>query len=138
MHESGAALETFRRNVEAQGGDPRVCDNPSEILPLTDQAFKVESPRSGFVVEVDTQEVGHAIAEAGGGRVRIEDEIDPAVGFMSEAKIGDQLRAGDSIGVVFCGDAAHGRKAAARIQAAYAIGDAAPSGTLALIKEVID
>jgi pyrimidine-nucleoside phosphorylase/thymidine phosphorylase len=138
VHESGAALETFRRNVEAQGGDPRVCDDPSAILPLTGQAFEVESPRSGFVIKIDTQEVGHAIAEAGGGRVRIEDMIDPAVGFMSEAKIGDQLRAGDSIGVVFCGDAATGRKAAARIQTAYAIDDAAPSERLALIKEVID
>ena len=138
VYESGAALETFRRNVEAQGGDPRVCDNPSDILPLTDQAFEVESPRSGFVVKVDTQEVGHAIAEAGGGRVRIDDKIDPAVGFMCQAKIGDQLRAGDSIGVVFCDDAATGRKAAARIQAAYTIDDAAPAETLELIKEVID
>jgi pyrimidine-nucleoside phosphorylase len=28
---SGAALERFRRNVEAQGGDPRVCDDPSRV-----------------------------------------------------------------------------------------------------------
>ena len=27
--ESGAALERFRRNVEEQGGDPRVCDDPA-------------------------------------------------------------------------------------------------------------
>jgi pyrimidine-nucleoside phosphorylase len=138
VHESGAALEAFRRNVEAQGGDPRVCDNPADILPLTDQAFKVESPRSGFVVRVNTQEVGHAIAEAGGGRVRIEDKIDPRVGFKSEAKIGDELRAGDSIGVVFCDDASRGEAAAARIQAAYEIGETAPSELPVLIKEVID
>jgi pyrimidine-nucleoside phosphorylase len=138
VYQSGAALETFRRNVEAQGGDPRVCDNPADILPLTDQAFKVESPRSGFVVRVDTQEVGHAIAEAGGGRVRIEDKIDARVGFMSEAKIGDELRAGDSIGVVFCDDAGLAQMAVARIQAAYEIGETAPSELPVLIKEVID
>jgi pyrimidine-nucleoside phosphorylase len=138
VHESGAALETFRRNVEAQGGDPRVCDDPSSILPLTDQAFKVESRRSGFIVNVDSQEVGHAIAEAGGGRVRIEDRIDPVVGFMSEAKIGDQLRAGDSIGVVFCDDSDRGQRAAARIQAAYEIGDDLPAELPKLIKELID
>ncbi|HKP39109.1 MAG TPA: thymidine phosphorylase [Pyrinomonadaceae bacterium] len=137
LHESGAALETFRRNVEGQGGDPRVCDDPARILPLTDQAFKVESPRSGFLVKVDAQEVGHAIAEAGGGRVRIEDKIDPAVGFLGEPKIGDELRAGDSIGVVFCDDADRGKQAAARIQAAYEIGDAPPE-IPELIKEVID
>src|SRR5258708_4478181 len=52
VHESGAALECFRRNVEAQGGDPRVCDDPTKILPLTEKAIKGESPRSGFVVKV--------------------------------------------------------------------------------------
>jgi pyrimidine-nucleoside phosphorylase len=91
LHQSGAALECFRRNVEAQGGDPRVCDDPAGILPLTEKAIKVESPRSGFVFKVQTEEVGHAIAEAGGGRVRVDDRIDPAVGFVSEVKIGDQL-----------------------------------------------
>src|SRR5438067_7122319 len=29
VHESGAALESFRRNVAAQGGDARACDQPS-------------------------------------------------------------------------------------------------------------
>src|SRR6059058_6179220 len=94
VHESGAALESFRRNVEAQGGDARACDQPSKILPLTETSFKVESPRSGFISAVDTEEIGHAIAEAGGGRVRIEDTIDPTVGFVSEVKIGDEVRAG--------------------------------------------
>ena len=137
VHESGAALETFRRNVEAQGGDPRVCDDPAGILPLTEKAIKVESPRSGFVNRVDTSEVGHAIAEAGGGRVRIEDTIDPAVGFIGEVKIGDQVRAGDLIGLVYCDDSDRGQAAASRIRAAYEIADQ-PGQRPELIKEVID
>jgi pyrimidine-nucleoside phosphorylase len=137
VHESGAALETFRANVAAQGGEPRVCDDPAGILPLTDKAFEVESPRSGFVTKVDTAEVGHAVAEAGGGRVRIEDKIDPRVGLVAKIKIGDEVRAGDSIGVVFCDDAARGEAAAARIKAAYEIGDA-PVDPPQLVKEVID
>jgi len=138
VHESGAALECFRRNVEAQGGDPRVCDNPRQILPLTDRAVKVESPRSGFVVGVDTEEIGHAIAEAGGGRVRIEDKIDVEVGFVGEVKIGDQLGSGDSIGTVFCADAELGEQASQRIQAAYKISEQPPTELPMLIKEVID
>ncbi len=54
IHESGAALDAFRRNVAAQGGDPRVCDEPRKYLPLTENTFKVESPRSGFVIKVDS------------------------------------------------------------------------------------
>ncbi len=145
MHQSGAAFECFRKNVEAQGGNPRVCDDPAGILPLTAKAIKVESRRSGFIVGVETEEIGHAIAEAGGGRVRMEDQIDPAVGFVCEARIGDELRAGgdelragDQIGVVYCDNTDRGQRAAARIQAAYEIGEAAPAELPALIKEVID
>jgi len=137
VHESGAALETFRRNVEAQSGDPRVCDDPQNVLPLTDKAFPVESPRSGFVTQVDAAEVGHAIAEAGGGRVRIEDKIDPRVGFVSEVKIGDEVRAGDPIGVISCDDSRRAEAAVLRIKAAYQIGEAA-SQAPELIREVID
>lgn len=138
VHESGAALECFRRNVEAQGGDPRVCDDPAGILPLTGKVIKVESPRAGFITKVDTEEIGHAIAEAGGGRVRMEDQIDPAVGFLNEVKIGDQLRSGDLIGLVYCDDPHRGQRAAARVQAAFEIGDASPAELPVLIKEVID
>jgi len=137
VHQSGAALECFRRNVEAQGGDPRVCDDPAGVLPLTEKVFKVESRRSGFITKVDTAEIGHAIAEAGGGRVRTEDEIDPTVGFRAEVKIGGELRRGDEIGLVYCADASRGQRAAARIQAAYELGDG-PVELPVLIKEVID
>ena len=138
VHESGAALECFRKNVEAQGGDPRVCDDPAGILPLTDVSVKVESPRSGFVTKINAQEIGHAIAEAGGGRVRIEDRIDPTVGFLAEVKIGCELRSGDSIGLVYCDDAARAERAAARIKAAYVIEDEGSESIPQLIKEVID
>jgi pyrimidine-nucleoside phosphorylase len=138
LHRTGAVLDCFRKNVEAQGGDPRVCDDPGGILPLTDKAFKVESPRSGFIIKVETQEIGHAIAEAGGGRVRMEDRIDPTVGFVGDVKIGDELRAGDLMGLVYCNEPDRGQRAAARIQAAYEIGDAPPAELPVLIKDVID
>lgn len=137
VHQSGEALESFRQNVAAQGGDPRVCDEPQRILPLTENSFKVESPRSGVISSVNTQEIGHAIAEAGGGRVRIEDRIDPTVGFIADVKIGDELRADDLIGTVFCRNATDGERAVARIQAAYEIDDA-PVAAPQLIKEVIE
>ncbi len=98
---SGAALECFRQNVAAQGGDPRVCDDPAAFLPLVSESIKVESPRSGFITEIETTEIGHAIAALGGGRVRIEDKIDPTVGFIAEKKIGDQIDKGELLGTVY-------------------------------------
>ena len=135
---SGAALECFRRNVEAQGGNPRVCDDPVNILPLVTQSFRVESPRSGFITKVNTAEIGHAIASIGGGRVRIDDTIDPSVGLIADVRIGDQVSEDVSLGTIYCSDEAKAREAAARIQAAYEIGDQPVNELPQLIKEVIN
>jgi pyrimidine-nucleoside phosphorylase len=136
--DSGAALDCFRRNVEAQGGEPRVCDDPDRFLPLARESVKVESPRHGFITRVNTTEVGHAIAAIGGGRVRIEDSIDASVGFMAEAKIGEAVGPAQIIGTVLCSDLSKGREAAARIQAAYEVGDEPPAEVPKLIREVIN
>ena len=135
--ESGKALECLQSNVAAQGGDPRVCDAPKDFLPLVSETVKVESPRSGFITKVDTTEIGHAIAAIGGGRVRIEDTVDPTVGFTSELKLGDQVSAGEAIGIVYCVDPDAAAEAARRIQAAYQIGDAAMQSPQ-LVKEIVN
>jgi len=134
---SGKALESFRANVAAQGGDPRVCDEPDKFLPLAAESFKVESPRSGFVTKINTADIGHAIAAIGGGRVRIDDEIEPSVGFIADVKIGHRVNAGAGIGTVYCRDAVKATEAVQAIQAAYEIGDA-PLEELLLVKEVIN
>ncbi len=136
--ESGDALECFRQNVAAQGGDARVCDDPEAFLPLVSESFKVESPRSGFITEIETTEIGHAIAALGGGRVRIEDKIDPTVGFIAEKKIGDKVDSGELLGTVYARDQSKARATAARIQAAYRLNEASHSQRPSLIKEVIN
>jgi len=136
--DSGKALECLRKNIEAQGGEPRVCDSPGSFLPLVKESFKVESPRSGFITSINTTEIGHTIAAIGGGRVRIEDVIDPTVGFVTELKIGDHVSAGEVVGVVYCADEAKAHEAAARIQGAYQVGDQEPNDREMLVKEVIE
>lgn len=135
---SGEALECLRRNIEAQGGEPKVCDSPTKFLPLVSESVKVESARSGFITKVDTTDIGHAIAAIGGGRVRIEDVVNPAVGFIAERKIGDRVNANDVIGVVYCAEESTAHETALRIQAAYQIGDEPPPASQKLVKEVIN
>jgi pyrimidine-nucleoside phosphorylase len=135
--ESGAALERFRRNVEEQGGDPRVCDDPGRLSDLTVQEVRVESEHAGYVVSIDTAEVGRALASIGGGRQRVEDEIDPAVGFMARARVGQQVSMGEPLGLLYCRPGLRAEAAAARIRAAYEVGEAAPNHVPELIKEVI-
>jgi len=135
---SGQALECFRQNVAAQGGEPKVCDDPAGFLPLVTESFKVESPRSGFVTKVNTSEIGHAIAAIGGGRVRIDDTIDPTVGFIAQARIGDAVDEGAAIGTVYCRDHSSAEEAGRRIQAAYEIGEQSPTEIPHLLREVIN
>ncbi|MFL6211679.1 MAG: thymidine phosphorylase [Pyrinomonadaceae bacterium] len=135
--DSGAALECFRANVAAQGGDVRVCDEPARLFTSGLHAVKVESPRAGFVTQVDAAEVGFAVASIGGGRVRVEDEVDAAIGFMADARHGDEVATGDALGVLYCRDEAQAQAARPRIQAAYTIGAESPPVPLKLIKEVI-
>ena len=136
--DSGAALEALRRNIIAQAGDPRVCDDPAGFLPLVTENVEVKSPRSGFITKVDTTEIGHTIAAIGGGRVRIEDVIDPTVGFVTEVKIGDPIAQNESIGVVYCSDQNRAREAADRIKESYLIHDEPPADPQSLVKEIIN
>ncbi|HEX8688391.1 MAG TPA: hypothetical protein VF654_17890, partial [Pyrinomonadaceae bacterium] len=135
--DSGAALERFRRNVEAQGGDPRVCDDPARLSDLTLREVRVESEHAGYVEAIDAAEVGRAVASIGGGRARVEDEIDPAVGYTARARVGQQVSAGEPLGLLHCRPGAYGSAAAARVRAAYTVGEAAPNHVPELIKEVI-
>ncbi|MFL6254621.1 MAG: thymidine phosphorylase [Pyrinomonadaceae bacterium] len=135
--DSGAALERFRRNVEEQGGNPRVCDNPQMLTDLTVQEVRVESEHAGYVEAIDTSEVGRAVASIGGGRMRVEDKIDFAVGYFARARTGQQVSAGEPLGLLYCRPGSHAETAAARIRAAYTVGDAAPVHVPELIKEVI-
>ncbi len=136
---SGQGLELFRQNIVAQGGDARVCDEPRRVLQTsTLRAVKVESPRAGFVTRVDAAEIGYAVSAIGGGRVRLEDEIDFQVGFVAEVKQGDGVAAGEPLGTLYCRDGAQSSSASARIRAAYTVGDEPPPGaSVKLIKEVI-
>jgi pyrimidine-nucleoside phosphorylase len=135
--DSGAALERFRRNVEAQGGDPRVCDEPRRLSDLTVREVRVESEHAGYVEAIDAAELGRAVASIGGGRARVEDRIDPAVGYFARAKVGQQVSAGEPLGLLYCRAGAKSEAAAARIRAAYTVGDEAPAQVPVLIKEVI-
>jgi pyrimidine-nucleoside phosphorylase len=100
---SGRALETLALVIEAQGGNPVVIDD-LELLPQAGEVEVFRSPRDGMVERVEPRRIGRAILELGGGRRTIEDEIDPAVGFVIPTKPGDRVRAGEPLASVFARD----------------------------------
>ena len=119
---SGAALEMFGKLIEAQGGDRRVIDDPS-LLPQAGAVEVYRAADSGTVVGVEPRLIGRAITELGGGRQRLEDIIDPSVGFVITVKPGDKVTTGEPIASVFAQDKAGIDTGMAALARAITIGD---------------
>jgi pyrimidine-nucleoside phosphorylase/thymidine phosphorylase len=93
----GSALERFRRVVAAQGGDPRVCDDPLGVLPRATRLETVRAETSGFISRLKAWSVGQASMLLGAGRATAEDAVDPAAGIVLRKTPGDSVSAGDVI-----------------------------------------
>lgn len=98
--QDGSTLKTFRQMIIAQGGDPRVIDNPT-IMPQAKYKFELPAKRDGFVTEMTADEIGIAAMLLGGGRQSKEDIIDYAVGIELHKKIGDQVNKGESLLTIY-------------------------------------
>jgi pyrimidine-nucleoside phosphorylase len=102
---SGKAAARFQQIIEAQGGNPAVVDDPS-LLPQAAECELYLAPRSGVVAQVEPRAVGRGVTALGGGRTRVEDHVDPSVGFVITARPGDVVRAGEPLGTILARDAA--------------------------------
>jgi pyrimidine-nucleoside phosphorylase len=96
---NGAALLKFRDVVEAQGGDPEIVDGTRPLVSAPHR-HTLHARSAGFVRECDALAIGMAVVRLGGGRVAAEDSIDPAVGLVLAAKIGDEVAEGDELATV--------------------------------------
>ena len=107
---SGLAAEKFERVIEAQGGNPKVLEDPS-VLPQAQAVEVFTAPRTGVVTGVEPRAIGRGIVAMGGGRLRVEDTVDPTVGFVITVKPGDKVLEGEPIASVFARDEAGVRTA---------------------------
>jgi pyrimidine-nucleoside phosphorylase len=121
---TGAAAEQFRKVIEAQGGDPRVVDDPA-LLPQANQVEIYSAPRRGFISRVEPRAIGKAIIDMGGGRATMEDVVDPSVGLVITAKPGDWVEAGEPLGTIFARDRGGIEVARHTLGSAIRIGDEA-------------
>jgi pyrimidine-nucleoside phosphorylase len=98
---SGRAMEKFREMVEAQEGD---LDESRHIAP----ASEVTAAASGYVSAMETEQLGVAIIELGGGRKKLGDELDHSTGLEMLVRLGEKVDRGQPLVRVF----AHHNKAA--------------------------
>lgn len=131
----GEALAKFREMVAAQGGDPGVVDDPAR-LPKAPVVVPVPAPADGYVAAIDAEAIGLAAMALGAGRATKDDVIDPAVGVVLRAKVGEAVRRGDPLADIHAGHRERTADVAARVATAYVMARAAPQ-LRPLIHEVI-
>jgi homotetrameric cytidine deaminase len=82
--DSGRALQKFRDMVTAQGGNFEASRPRGPMSTLRARS-------AGFVAALDTERIGLAVAELGGGRTKVQDRIDHSVGLEMLVRLGDQV-----------------------------------------------
>src|SRR5512138_1117572 len=117
---SGKAASKFEEIIDAQGGNPGIVEDPS-ALPQAGACELFLAPRAGVVSRVEPRAVGRGVAALGGGRSRMEDTVDPSVGFVITAKPGDVVQSGEPLATVFARDRAGIETGLATLRHAVAI-----------------
>ncbi len=133
----GRAFAKLQEIVEAQGGDPASLDEGGRGLPRAPRLEPLPSPAKGFVGALDAELVGRAAVALGAGRARLEDAVDPAVGIVLAAKVGDPVEAGQPLCTIHASD--EGRLAEARelLGHAFVIADAPPAPRPLVIERIV-
>jgi len=118
LRDSGAAARRMEMLVEAQGGDPRVVARP-DLLPAAPVVRTVAAHADGWVAEADARTIAEAALELGAGRLRKGDPVDPAVGVVVLARVGDRLAPGAPLAEVHARTDAAAEAAEARLRDAF-------------------
>lgn len=117
---TGKALEKFREMIKRQGGHPRVLDD-YRLLPWAKYKLLVNSDRQGYVQSIDTRKIGLCAMKLGAGREKMDSPIDPGVGMLIKKKVGDPVRKGEALAVVFANNLKKARQASQEIRPGYQI-----------------
>ncbi|MDR2296468.1 MAG: thymidine phosphorylase [Clostridiales Family XIII bacterium] len=123
---SGAGLEKLRALIAGQGGNPAVIDDFS-LFPKAALSVAVRADADGYVVGVAARDIGIASRRSGAGRETKDDVIDLSAGVVLHKTVGDAVRAGDTLAVVYGNDEARLRAAADVAEAAFRIGRERPA-----------
>ncbi|MGZ9164060.1 MAG: thymidine phosphorylase [Anaerolineales bacterium] len=115
---NGSALEKFQVLVQAQGGDVSYVDNPAKF-PGAEYVEVVESPRNGYLAQIQARSVGEAAVSLGAGRAKKSDPIDHAVGLIIHHKVGDKLKKGEPLFTIHANDGSKLSEAREAVLAAH-------------------
>ena len=105
--DSGEGLAKFKELVGRQWGETRVIDEP-EYFMKAKYKIPVNAMEDGFVSSIKAKNIGQAVVNLGGGRMKKDDEVDYFVGIEVLKKIGDEVKSGEPLLVIHANDETKG------------------------------
>lgn len=119
---SGKALEKLHDFICAQGGDGDFVYHTDrfEHAPIIEEIL---SPATGYISHIVCDEIGICSLILGGGRETKESEIDLRVGLVLHKKVGDYVKAGESLATIYAADEDKKQSAVDRFLKAYSFSD---------------
>lgn len=95
--ENGSAFEKFESWITAQGGN-------LSSLKKAEHSFEIKSEKNGFITAVNAESIGLCAAALGAGRKTKDDSIDFGAGIEMEKTVGDRIKKGDTLAVLYASD----------------------------------
>ena len=125
---SGQGLRKLQEVIEAQGGDPRVCDDTAR-LPRPRETDVLRAAHDGRVTRIACRTVGRAAVALGAGRDDLMSRIDPAAGLIVHKKVGELVVEGEPLVTLQAADRERLAAARALLAEAVHVGPEAPAPT---------
>lgn len=133
--DSGAAYGKFLDMVEGQGGDLSYIENMDKFQRAACER-ELTAGEEGYISSMDTEGIGITAGILGAGRETKESVIDHSAGIVMKKKIGDWVRRGDAIAVLYSSGEDKLHRAERCMQRCYTISDRRPE-PLKLVVDII-
>ena len=130
---NGAAMDSWKRMIRAQGGDP------DAKLPVAKENVKILADKDGTLSSMDAMSVGIAAWRLGAGRSKQGEKVSFGAGIEIHAKPGAQVKKGDLIYTLHADESARFERAQSALQNSIVISqDGSVAPRLPLILEKIE
>ena len=131
-------VEHFAHMVRVLGGPADFIERYEHYLPTAPVRKEVPLPVAGIVTRIDTRAIGIAVIELGGGRRKVTDRIDHAVGLSDIRAIGETAGPGQPFCIIHARDPESAARAEAIILNAVTVGEAASGDAPVVIERVTE
>jgi thymidine phosphorylase len=114
---NGAAMDSWRQMISAQGGDPDAA------LPVAREQHIVRAEKSGEIVEMNALAVGISAWRLGAGRSKQGESVQAGAGIEIHAKPGEKIEAGAPLFTLHTDEAPRFERALEALHGAVRISD---------------